>query len=580
MPRQKNDAFEALFDELQDQDFLDDLVAGEEDFLSVEEDLPDFKPTPLNFTEWVNAYSPALVEGGLIWDDDSRALAEAIEYGFTHSRVRQAIASHSRSGKTMLLQLGISWFMAKHNLPVVWATASGRLAEANIKAVIQIWQAAKIPLHPKMRSSYAVALGYKASASSSLRAVTVNASLLGISAAVVVLDDACGQSVWLEQETYREKLWRFYSVDLSSRLTKYGNKPSQNMIVVNQRLASAQGDLLDMIMQSSRGAAKAGYKDSWRVLELPIRHPSEEEWHNQDHYSRYPEHWHVDTIPPRGRYGEPTSTRMTTADIVQKEFETPPADFAAMFLCRPDDGENEFWSASWINQVPKASLACDCVVVTVDPSLVGGKKNDRTGVCAIGIVSPSSNHRGKIAILDAQAWDCPAHQLAERVDTYCRKWEPSILQIEATAAGPALLRAARESSLGWYGVSIEGYRPMGKGKAERLAAVVPYFSKGMVLSPEFAPWMMQLNTEMARIARGGRGHDDMADAVIAGVSKVAAMKRSGFTFTAVEWGRGSHFTERGGGTATWGYGTSAVGSGEGRYETDASRSFPGKAIWE
>ena len=61
MPRQKNDAFEALFDELQDQDFLDDLVAGEEDFLSVEEDLPDFKPTPLNFTEWVNAYSPALV---------------------------------------------------------------------------------------------------------------------------------------------------------------------------------------------------------------------------------------------------------------------------------------------------------------------------------------------------------------------------------------------------------------------------------------------------------------------------------------------------------------------------------------
>ena len=72
----------------------------------------------------------------------------------------------------------------------------------------------------------------------------------------------------------------------------------------------------------------------------------------------------------------------------------------------------------------------------------------------------------------------------------------------------------------------------------------------------------------------------MADAVIAGVSKVAAMKRSGFTFTAVEWGRGSHFTLRGGGTATWSYGTSALGSGEGRYETNASRSFPGKAIWE
>ena len=102
---------------------FDDLVAGEEDFLSVEEDLPTFKPTPFNFTEWVNAYSPALVEGGLIWDEASRALAEPIEHGFTHSRVRQAIASHSRSGKTMLLQLGISWFTAKHNLPVVWATA-------------------------------------------------------------------------------------------------------------------------------------------------------------------------------------------------------------------------------------------------------------------------------------------------------------------------------------------------------------------------------------------------------------------------------------------------------------------------
>lgn len=49
----------------------------------------------------------------------------------------------------------------------------------------------------------------------------------------------------------------------------------------------------------------------------------------------------------------------------------------------------------------------------------------------------------------------------------------------------------------------------------------------MVLAPKFASWMMQLNTEMARISRSGRGHDDMADAVIAGVANVAAMKRSG-----------------------------------------------------
>ena len=269
------------------------------------------------------------------------------------------------------------------------------------------------------------------------------------------------------------------------------------------------------------------------MLELPIRHPSEEEWHNQDHYSRYPEHWHVDTIPPRGRYG----SQLHADDNGRhrpEEFETPPADFSAMFLCRPDDGENEFWSASWINQVPKASLACDYVVVTVDPSLVGGKKND-SGCFAIGIVAPSSNHRGKIAILDAQAWDCPAHELAELVDDYCRKWEPSILQIEATAAGPALLRAARESTLGWYGVSIEGYRPMGKGKAERLAAVVPYF-KGMVLAPEFMSWMMQLNTERLALPVEAVVMTTWL-MVIAGASKVAAMKRSGFTFTAVEWGR-------------------------------------------
>ena len=240
----------------------------------------------------------------------------------------------------MLLQLGISWFMTKHNLPVVWATASGRLAEANIKAVIQIWQAAKIPLHPKMRSSNAVALGYKASAASPLRAVTLGASTLGVSAAVVVVDDLVGQGLARTGDLQRE-LWRFYSVDLSSRLTKYAAKPSQNMIVVNQRLASAQGDLLDMIMQSP-WRCQSRLQGPWRVLELPIRHPSKKEWDNQDHYSRYPEHWHVDTVKPSGRYGEPTSTRMTTADIVQKEFETPPADFAAMFLCRPDDGENEF----------------------------------------------------------------------------------------------------------------------------------------------------------------------------------------------------------------------------------------------
>ena len=116
----------------------------------------------------------------------------------------------------MLLQLGISWFMAKHNLPVVWATASGRLAEANIKAVIQIWQAAKIPLHPKMRSSYAVALGYKASAASPLRAVTLGASTLGVSAAVVVVDDLVGQAGWLEQETHRRSFGG--SIPLTCRL--------------------------------------------------------------------------------------------------------------------------------------------------------------------------------------------------------------------------------------------------------------------------------------------------------------------------------------------------------------------------
>ena len=222
---------------------------------------------------------------GLIWDDDSRALAEAIEYGFTHSMfVRPSQATTDRA-KPCSCSWAFRGSAAKHNLPVVWATASGRLAEANIEAVIQIWQAAKI-VAPKDALQLRGCTG--------LQGVGVFFSSCGHGQRQPARNfSSCGGfgrclraiGFWLEQETYREELWHFYSVDLSSRLTKCGNKPSQNMIVVNQRLASAQGDLLDMIMQSSRGAAKSRLQGLMAGSGTADRHPSEE-WHNQDHYSR------------------------------------------------------------------------------------------------------------------------------------------------------------------------------------------------------------------------------------------------------------------------------------------------------
>lgn len=576
MGRKPKDYLDHLSDQIEFDDWAEDFADSGDDQLFIEDTLPEFKPTKLSLREWIVAHSPAVVEGGFVFDEVSELIVEECERAVETRGGRLALALSPRAGKTLVMQLLTSWAIAKHNFSVIWVAASSKLAELNTKAVLNIWQHAGYSLHPRARSTKEASIAFRAAGV--LSSLSLGASTLGRSAHLLVADDLVGKREFIFSETYREKLKSSWENDILSRLTRKGNL-GQSAIVVAQRLSA--DDHLGMIAAKSAAAAKGGYRDNWRVVEVPYIHPDAGE--ELEYLNRYPDHWTCRTVPCNGRHGQPTSSRVDLIEVLEKSTAMSPGAWAAMYLCNVEDSGDDGWSSEWIKPVSIKDVQCHVKAVVVDPALIGGKGRDNHGLAVVGLGAPGTRHEGRMVILDAKGLDCPAHELYDHVKAAVIEHKATYLIVEATASGPELIRNCRESELGWYGVNIVPIRPR-MNKTARLNASTGIFKNGRVCYLEMSPFIHGLNAQFRSIARGTSNSrkDDTADSVLMAVEHFANLMRSGMQLTPAHWSRASSFRSAYGDTAIWSYGESSVGGfgNNGSYSTDITQPWIGKNSWD
>jgi predicted phage terminase large subunit-like protein len=151
-----------------------------------------------------------------------------------------------------------------------------------------------------------------------------------------------------------------------------------------------------------------------------------------------------------------------------------------------------------IDQSTRAELP---VILSVDPGQRGGPKSS---FCVIQAWSPDNN--GNHLLLEQWRQQCEFEVLKKAYWKFVRHFRPSVVLIEATANGPALISDARRRPA----TSIIAVDPDGRPKAARLLTHVPLIRRGHVLLAESALWRADYVKELVDFPSAP--FDDQVDA--------------------------------------------------------------------
>jgi predicted phage terminase large subunit-like protein len=122
-------------------------------------------------------------------------------------------------------------------------------------------------------------------------------------------------------------------------------------------------------------------------------------------------------------------------------------------------------------------------------------------------------------------WEFPA--LVRTMREHAAAWNPAAVVVEDAASGQSLTQVLRAETR----LPIIGVKPQGS-KVLRAQLVAPLVESGKVSLPETAPWKTVFLDELTGFPAAA--HDDMADALIHGLTYVRAAARPGpFRFVAV-----------------------------------------------
>ena len=112
-------------------------------------------------------------------------------------------------------------------------------------------------------------------------------------------------------------------------------------------------------------------------------------------------------------------------------------------------------------------------------------------------------------LLDSYRQKVPFKILSSELARFVRKHNPSVILIEATSVGPALIDAARSHLA--ERVLVEAIVPKRSGKMDRLRRYAPEIKRGLVHVPEAAEWIYDFLAEVTAFPRPDT--DDQIDAM-------------------------------------------------------------------
>lgn len=307
-------------------------------------------------------------------------------------------------------------------------------------------------------------------------AVGAGTGISGIRADLGVCDDLFGSREDAWSETVRQKRWDWYVDDFGHRL-----KPGAKRILMNTRWheSDVAGRVVDQIESG---------KVRGKIIDIPAiarendpvgRKPGEYLWDDPEGYNY-------------GLY------------LRDRQRETSPMMWEAMFQQRPSPEDGDFFRAEWLKPYERAPDRKTLRIYGASDFAVSADKGDFTVHGILGL-----DPEGKPWLLDLWRRQASSDVWVEEFCSMVLDWSPMEWAFEkgqiASGVGPLLDRRKRERNA--Y-VAMTGFPTRGD-KAVRAQSFRGYIAQHGLYVPANAPWYPVLRSEMLSFPAGR--HDDMVD---------------------------------------------------------------------
>ena len=415
---------------------------------------------------------------------------------------RLIISMPPQQGKsTRVSQAFPVWALTQNpDLPIIVASYGEQLAERNGETIRNMirWNADKLGIDVEHGSSAKKRWRLDGHTGGVLSA-GIGSGMTGFASGLTIIDDPVKDRAEAESETYRERVWGWWTDVAQTRLA-----PGAPVVVVLTRWHT--DDLAGRLLAAPDG-------DRWRVLNIPAQADHDPAKGETDLLGRKPGEYMISARRERDpRNPRSPGKPMTNADWERVKVGVGSRTWNALYQGRPSPAEGGVFKRDWWREYtqPLWLVRDDGTCVTTNPGdqvIISAdfafKDTAASDYVAIGVWL----RRGPNAYLLDQVHDRLDFLASMRaLRGLVAKWPQAGLKlVEDKANGTAIINTLSRSIPG-----IVPEVPRG-GKTERANAVVPFVEAGNVWLPaaEIAPWIGDFIEEHAAFPTGK--HDDQVD---------------------------------------------------------------------
>ena len=297
------------------------------------------------------------------------------------------------------------------------------------------------------------------------RSAGVGAGVTGMGADLIIIDDPVKNRAEADSPTYRNKVYEWFTDDLSTRL-----EPGGKMILIMTRWH--EDDLAGRILASEE-------KEDWILVNIPALAEDNDPLGRKPGQALCPE-----------RYDEEALARL------KRRLKT---SFSALFQQRPQALEGGTFKAAWWKYYNPAALPhFNRIIHSWDTGFKANQKNDYS----VGTIWGET--QTGFYLLDLFRGQVEYPDLKKMITAMAEKWRPNGVLIEDKASGQSLIQDLRRSTK----LPIIGI-PANDDKSTRASAISSIVEAGRVYLPETSPWLADYLIEMGNFPNAP--NDDQVD---------------------------------------------------------------------
>jgi predicted phage terminase large subunit-like protein len=319
--------------------------------------------------------------------------------------------------------------------------------------------------HCQMSPDTSAAYRFSTTAGGEYTATGRGGPITGKGASLLVLDDLIKDAQEANSETTCRSIVEWLQSVAFTRLT-----PNGRVLAIATRWS--ERDPMGWILQ----------QNGWTVLHLPaFAESSSDPLGREIGEALWPSHYPVEAL------------EQIRADVGSRVFQT-------LYQGNVSASQGTIFKRDWFQHYQQRPESFSRIIQSWDTAFKTGATNDYS-VCATFGESKSgfyllSLYRAKVEFPELK------RQVAQQADF----WRPSEIYVEDKASGQSLIQELKlATTYPIIPVKID------RDKETRASAVTGYFESGRVLFPEGAPWLADLEDELASFPGGL--HDDCVDAV-------------------------------------------------------------------